>query len=157
MTHLQDLAPEDLPETSREVITSEIALFRVRALRHAEEKKRMDALADLKRNGGRNLNQQQHAQAQSPGGFRQQQGKGWVPRGPAAQQNAQDPQSFNKPVGFVAADGSSGAPAGPAKAEVRAAPTISDEDRERDRAAKERREADAMYRDVRSCFLFPWG
>lgn len=135
LTHLQDLAPEDLPETSREVITGEIALFRERAAKRAAEKKEHEREMEARRNS--------NAGASRPV---PQQNSGWGARGG----NQVDPQSYNKPIGFVATGGG-------VKKEESAAelppqgPT--DEERERERLERERREAEAMYRDASSFFV----
>ncbi|KAK4700504.1 RNA-binding protein 25, partial [Phenoliferia sp. Uapishka_3] len=132
LTHLQDLAPEDLPETSREVITGEIALFRERAAKRAAEKKeREDREAEQRRNS--------NMPSMRRNGPTPQQNNGWGPRGGS---QAVDPQSYNKPIDFVAGgvkkeDG----------VESKPPPGPTDEERERERLERERREAEAMYRD----------
>ena len=135
LTHLQDLAPEDLPEQQREVITGEIALFRERAAKRAAEKKELEAQMEARRTSNaisRNNGSQQQQQ--------QQQNSGWGARGGPPQQ---DPQSYNKPIGFVAG----GVKREDAPADVKP-PGPTDEERERERLERERREAEAMYRDV---------
>ncbi|KAI5481570.1 hypothetical protein MNV49_002796 [Pseudohyphozyma bogoriensis] len=147
--HLQDLAPEDLPENSREVITSEIALFRERAAKKAAEKKEYEALMEQARR-----NQSQGGNRQQGGQRGQQGGNNWGPRGGQNQQQQQvDPQSYNKPIGFVAAGGpQAGGSQDEVKRDANNVPVFDDEERERDRLARDRREAEAMFRDVSRCF-----
>ncbi|KAM0754808.1 hypothetical protein T439DRAFT_377233 [Meredithblackwellia eburnea MCA 4105] len=136
--HLQDLAPEDLPETQREVITSEIALFRERSAKRAAEKKEQERQMEQKRLAAA----AQRNSAAVPG--QQNSNNGWGPRGGSngAAAGAVDPQSYNKPIGFVAGTGSRGAE------NVESAPTgPTDEEQERSRLERERREAENMFRD----------
>lgn len=132
LTHLQDLAPEDLPETQREVITGEIALFRERAAKRAAEKKAHEREMELKRNAVNNSGTPQRRESG------QGANPGWGGRGGTV-----DPQSYNQHIGFVPGG------RGPEGEGGREAPSVvSDEDRERERVERERREAEALYRDV---------
>jgi RNA-binding protein 25 len=136
LSHLQDLAPEDLPDSSREIITSEIALFRDRAAKRAAEKKEMEAQLEARRYG---------AGGQGGGGPTvngRSQGTGWGPRGG---QHQADPQSYNKPIGFIAAGGEADKSEAVVEAPV---PEIDDAQRERERAEKAHREDEFLFRDV---------
>ena len=128
-SHLQDLVAEDLPDASRGIITSEIALFRERGAQRAAVKKEQDLAAEMRR----------HAPPSEMS--RPQQGNAWGPRG-----GQQDPQSYNKPIGFVGA----GTAVGAAKeAEARPSPPPVDEaQQERERAQRAQRDAEALFRDV---------
>lgn len=129
LAHLQDLDAQDLPEQHREIVTSEIALFRERAAKRAAEKAQMEAQMEARRNSG-------------PAA---QQNRGWGPRGGASP--SVDPQSYNKPIGFVGQG--QGAEV---KQEAAAEPVIDDAQRERERAEREHRQAQVMFEDV-SCLL----
>lgn len=136
-SHLQDLVAEDLPDASRGIITSEIALFRERAAQRAKEQKEQDLAAEMRR----------HAPQSDMSRAPQQQGNAWGSRG-----GQQDPQSYNKPIGFVGA----GTAVGAAKeADARPSPPPVDEAlQERERAQRAQREAEALFRDVRCSALF---
>lgn len=124
--HLHDLEVEDLPEQHREIVTSEIALFRERAAKRAAEKAQMEAQMESRR--------------QPPTGPSAQQNRGWGPSGGAPPVN--DPQSYNKPIGFVGQGGAELKPDAPAE------PIIDDAQRERERAERAHREAETMFLDV---------
>lgn len=155
-SHLQDLAPEDLPEESRVVITSEIASFRDRSAKREEEKRQAE-LRTQSRVAARGA-------PNGPAGYRstgtasgqQQYQQGYGPRGI-------DPQSYNQPIGFVPAGTSSGSSnnssnhgASTSKEPVVVAPVVEIdlEAREKDRIAAAEREAEAMFRDVRFSTTF---
>lgn len=124
LSHLQDLDAEDLPEQHREIVTSEIALFRERAAKLEAEKRERDA---------------QRESRSAPTGPAAQQNRGWGPRGAPP---ADDPQSYNKPIGFVSQGGAE------VKPNVATEPVIDDAQRERERAERAHREAEAMFLDV---------
>lgn len=136
-SHLQDLAPEDLPVENRGIITSEIALFRESAAKRAAEKKRLEQEQEARRNASR-------ANQAPSGGVRpqsqQEPGNGWGARGQV------DPQSYNKPVGFIAA-GTSISDSNPLTTVK-----LSDADNERARIEQSKRASEANLRDV-SIFL----
>lgn len=136
LSHLQDLDAQDLPEQHREIVTSEIALFRQRAEKRAAEKKEMEAQMEARR----------HAPAPS-GGNSGQQNRGWGPRGGAAP-GVVDPQSYNKPIGFVQP--------GAEKQAAPAEPVIDDAQRERERAERAHREAQALFEDVSRSWDVLW-
>jgi hypothetical protein len=125
LAHLQDLDAQDLPEQHREIVTSEIALFRERAAKRAAEKAQMEAQMEARRNNGPVA----------------QQSRGWGARGGASP--SVDPQSYNQPIGFVGQGHGAGVKQG-----VAAEPVIDDAQRERERAEREHRQAQAMFEDV---------
>lgn len=151
--HLQDLAPEDLPEDSRVVITSEIALFRESAQRRAKEKEDANLAAEARRLG--NMRSGSSGVPSGPsgmgGGAYRPQGNvnngnagGWGTRG-----GMMDPQSYNQPIGFVAPGG-----AAAVKTEEGAAPVpLDDAQVERNRAERAHRDREAAFRDVRTHLL----
>lgn len=122
-SHLQDLAPEELPENHREMITGEIAIFRERAAKLAAEKRQREQQRDMGRGG---------PSGPTPSG------NGWGSRG-----GQPDPQSYNKPIAFAGA--------GQVKQEDKAVePVIDDAQRERERAERAFKEAEYAFKDVSS-------
>ncbi|GAA96851.1 uncharacterized protein L969DRAFT_94885 [Mixia osmundae IAM 14324] len=124
--HLRDLGPDDLPEESRQVITSEIAFFRQRAAKKefdqktAEIKKFTAASAAPSPNV---LNSGRPAAHDSP----RSDGRRDSPLPYDRRDTPKDPQSLSdKPVAFTSG--------------------LSDEDQERMRIEDDRREAAAAYR-----------
>ncbi|GAA6007812.1 hypothetical protein JCM11491_003973 [Sporobolomyces phaffii] len=133
--HLQDLAPEDLPESQRSTTLSSIAAFRERSMRKQTERRELDRQIEERRQAmiQRKLQQQQQQQQQQgpPGSSNTNSGP---TRGNV------DPQSFNQPIGFVAQEGEQQHPGA-------AAPEIDDARRERERAEQEHRQQEQIFRD----------
>jgi hypothetical protein len=148
--YLQDLAPEDIPENQRQVITSEIAQFRERAAKKAAEKR----AAEEARRASHSAAYRAGSGGGGQGGRGQMspavQQNGWGPRGGQQQQAPEDPQSYNKPIGFVAS-GSKASPGTPVvKEEVdpNAPPVFHDEQKERERQAKERHQNEIAFNEM---------
>jgi len=137
-TDLTELEAQELPEEHREIITGEIAHFRERM---AKVKAKKEAEARQREAQIKAMAQRSAAPSPSAGASR-------------FASSAQDPQSFNKPIGFVAQGGAGvGAGAGPSgAAEAAAPPEVMDVEKERLRAERVAREADALFRDVGSHF-----
>lgn len=147
--HLRDLAPDELPEESRGLITSEIALFRERAMKREEAARQ----AEAKRNAARKQAEEQqrafvmrqdrndrYASPQGGGDYRSQpptrsQREFDDPR-QQQRDSFQDPQSYNRPVGFVAS--SSNQPRPP--------DGLTDEEAEMHRQRRKAQEAEHQYR-----------
>ncbi|GAA5829467.1 hypothetical protein JCM11251_005061 [Rhodosporidiobolus azoricus] len=131
--HLKDLAPEDLPDAHRTNTLSEISKFRERAVKKAMDKHELNKQIEERRKAMiESKVKQQYQQQQAQGKQQSPVGGQAPPAGPAAQ----DPQSYNKPVNFVAGGGSSG--------EVG---ELDDIKRERERAEREARQQEAIFRD----------
>ncbi|KAK4058452.1 hypothetical protein OIO90_000611 [Microbotryomycetes sp. JL221] len=128
---LKDLDESELPEEQRGVITSEIAMFRVRSSKKRGEVEQEAALKPLPKTNSSSSTQP------------------LPPTGPAAMRSeatpsssssaatpsrtwggSADPQSFNKPVGFVAQG-----------------TQLDDEDKERERLERVRKDAEIAYKD----------
>lgn len=144
--HLKDLAPEDLPESHRDNTLSSIALFRQAAQKKAQAKHDLDRQIEERRQAAivesvRLQHQQQHQPArQGPAGSPP---LGASPSPAGAFAAAQDPQSFNRPMTFVV-----GASTG-AAAPLKPLSELDDARRERDRAEREYRQAEGVFRNVR--------
>lgn len=146
-SHLNDLAPEELPENQRTTILSEIDLFRERTVKKAAERAAQDEAR---------LKAQVSSHSSAGGGGSSS--RGWGARAgsassgtPSHSGGAVDPQSYNKPVGFVpsgAADGQSPAGQGQDRGAMTAAPEVDDAGKERERAERAAREAEYLFRDV---------
>lgn len=149
-SHLQDLGPDDLPEESRGLITSEIALFRERAAKREEQKRLAEANRNRSRQDDlqrRDVRRPEPSQA-SP---RMEQSRGWgnsqppaqsrqwggnqqaLPTGPAS---AGPDAQYNRATGFVASSSNQPAPQS----------GMSDEDAERMRQQRKREEKEREYR-----------
>ncbi|GAA5884409.1 hypothetical protein JCM6882_005238 [Rhodosporidiobolus microsporus] len=128
--HLKDLAPEDLPETHRSNTLSEISKFRERAVKKAIDKHELNRQIEERRKA---MIENKVKQQYVAGGGGQA-----SPSGPGAGPAAQDPQSFNKPVDFVA---------GGAGANGEAGGELDDIKRERERAERDARQQEAVFRD----------
>jgi len=146
--HLQDLAPEDLPEESRGTITREIQFFRERAI-----SKRVEAEKAAKER------EKSHREASSgsaagPRGYNATNGKAGYgssnstpmgPRGSAtasggASAGTNDPQSSSRPVGFVRAGQMAGAKQGTlSTSSSRADVTVALTDEEEEKLREDRR------------------
>ncbi|EGG04908.1 uncharacterized protein MELLADRAFT_108039 [Melampsora larici-populina 98AG31] len=110
--HLQDLAPEDLPEESRGLITREIQFFRERAIsKRGDAEKSKEQRDRASRDGGSGS----PAGSRGFGGSNNNNKAGYgssnnTPMGPRGGSGsgpsgspANDPQTFNRPMGFVRA------------------------------------------------------
>lgn len=109
--HLQDLAPEDLPEESRGLITREIQFFRERAIsKRGDAEKSKEQRDRAGRDGGsgspagpRGFGTANNHKA----GYGSSNSTPMGPRGSATGTSgspvSNDPQSFNRPMGFVRA------------------------------------------------------
>ncbi|BGP14510.1 hypothetical protein JCM10213_000384 [Rhodosporidiobolus nylandii] len=127
--HLKDLAPEDLPENQRSNTLSEISKFRERAVKKAIDKHQLNQQIEDRRRAMIEENLRRERAAQQA----QMQGKQGSPAGASP---GQDPQSLNRPVGFV--QGQNGqTPDG----------ELDDIKRERERAEREARQQEAIFRD----------
>jgi RNA-binding protein 25 len=167
--HLQDLGPDDLPEESRGLITSEIALFRERAAKREEQKKLAEANRQRSRyhddDMRRNMRQQQPEPSSHPSPRLDQGSRGWgnnngapqqqqqqarqwgnqqsPPRGPASHGPEGHHNNNNRPIsGFVAS--SSNPP--PQSHQQQHHNAMSDEDAERMRLQRAREEKEREYR-----------
>ncbi|GAA5873784.1 hypothetical protein JCM8547_005946 [Rhodosporidiobolus lusitaniae] len=130
--HTSDLAPEDLAEDHRANTLSEISKFRERAVKKAQDKHELNRQIEERRQAmiaqkvreeaARKLAAQQQQQAAQQ---QQQGGAG------AAGGARDDPQSLNKPVEFVQ----------PQEVE------LDDVKRERERAEREHRQQEGIFRD----------
>ena len=172
LQHLQDLRAEDLPESSRTIVTSEIAAFRERALKkkQAEEDRRSQRVRDHASAGassartpmssGMGVHHHPHhhqapagppamASASPPQPMRGSATPGRPRAGSDARRDSQprweDPQSYNRPMSFVPS-GSGGATNGQANAAA-ADDGIDDEQVERERLARKRKDDDAAFRE----------
>ncbi|KAM0788418.1 hypothetical protein ACM66B_001555 [Microbotryomycetes sp. NB124-2] len=114
---LHDLDENELHEEQRAQVTSEIAMFRERISKKRDEVEREAALP----------------KAAPVAPRRQSQARTWGQLSPsdnAAAPAKVDPQSYNKPIGFV-----------------QQGTQLDDEDKERERAERARRDAEAAYKD----------
>lgn len=143
--HLKDLAPEDLPESHRDNTLSSIAQFRQAAVKKAQAKHDLDRQIEERRQAAivNSVRQQHQVARPGPAGSPPLgPGTGASPS-PGAPATPQDPQSLNRPVAFVA--GTSTGAAAPLKP----LSELDDAKRERDRAEREYRQAEAVFRNVR--------
>lgn len=167
--HLQDLAPEDLPEESRGLITREIQFFRERAIKRASEKREQreekissgyynqgasqavpsGGAGPSRQNGPAGGPQSDRGWGSGPRGYGNHQAQG-SPHGRSGSFNQggppghQDPQSFNRPVDFVRAAQQAAAQA-PITGQDGAPLTDAEEEQHR---AERRRQANlSEYRD----------
>jgi hypothetical protein len=143
-SHLNDLAPEELPEEQRTTILSEIDMFRERIFKTAAERAAQD---EARKAQVVMQTASSNASSRGWGGGRGSSSAG----APSSSGAAADPQSYNRPVGFVAsgtaADGRS--PASRERGTSNApGPEIDDAQIERERAEKAAREAEYLFRDV---------
>lgn len=129
--HLKDLQPDDLPQEQRDNTLSEISKFRQRAVKKATDKHELNRQIEERRLAMITSRVQQQVQQKAAGG-----GAG-SPNGGGGG-GANDPQSFNKPVDFVASGGQT--PDG----------ELDDIKRERERAERDNRQQEGVFRDVRS-------
>ncbi|MBW0472873.1 hypothetical protein O181_012588 [Austropuccinia psidii MF-1] len=110
--HLQDLAPEDLPEESRGTITREIQFFRERAISKrgdAEKAAKEREKSNREAGSGSPIGPRGYGSSNTKTAYGSSNN---TPMGPRANtnptsttssSNSNDPQSFNRPMGFVRA------------------------------------------------------
>lgn len=137
--HLKDLAPEDLPSEQRDNTLSEIEKFRQRAVKKATDKHELNRQIEERRLAMITSRVQQQVQQKAAGAS----GGAGSSHGGATN----DPQSLNRPVDFVGSTANGQAPEG----------ELDDIKRERERAERENRQQEGIFRDVRRQFsvLFP--
>ncbi|CAH7688235.1 hypothetical protein BY996DRAFT_6429379 [Phakopsora pachyrhizi] len=145
--HLQDLAPEDLPEESRGTITREIQFFRERAI-----SKRGDAeKLSKERDRGRRDSDVGSPAGRGRAGYGSSNSTPIGPRGGAntgasSSVSSSDPQSLNRPVGFVRA-GQNHRGSGSSSLAPEAGAPITDEEEERHREERRKRMNHLEFKD----------
>ncbi|GAA5967044.1 hypothetical protein JCM11641_000422 [Rhodosporidiobolus odoratus] len=136
--HLEDLAPEDLPDAQRTNTLSEISKFRERAVKRATEKHQLTQQIEERRRAMiESRVAQQRAQASGQQGSPTAlQGASRSPSGPG-----QDPQSYNRPQAFVAGQNEQ------QQQQPQGDGELDDIKRERERAERELRHQEGIFRD----------
>ncbi|KAG0149537.1 hypothetical protein CROQUDRAFT_669213 [Cronartium quercuum f. sp. fusiforme G11] len=103
--HLQDLAPEDLPEESRGLITREIQFFRERAISKRGDAEKSKEQRD-RTTGSGSPGPRGFSSSNPKGGYGSSNNTPMGPRGSGSAAGASgspDPQTFNRQMGFVRA------------------------------------------------------
>ncbi|POW09714.1 hypothetical protein PSHT_09009 [Puccinia striiformis] len=152
--HLQDLAPEDLPEESRGTITREIQFFRERAISKRGE---AEKAAKERERGHRDSGTGSSA---GPRGYNNQNGKAGygssnsTPMGPRGTPNGSgstggnhDPQSSNRPMGFVRAGQMAAAKQGTGSSATDGIVPLTDEEEEKSREERKKRMNHLEFKD----------
>ncbi|KAI9617950.1 hypothetical protein KEM48_006888 [Puccinia striiformis f. sp. tritici PST-130] len=152
--HLQDLAPEDLPEESRGTITREIQFFRERAISKRGE---AEKAAKERERGHRDSGTGSSA---GPRGYNNQNGKAGygssnsTPMGPRGTPNGSgstggnhDPQSSNRPIGFVRAGQMAAAKQGTGSSATDGIVPLTDEEEEKSREERKKRMNHLEFKD----------
>ena len=142
-SHLNDLAPDELPESQRVSILSEIDLFRERTVKKAAERAAQDEARKAQA-----VAQQSSASNNNNRSWGQRAGSSSSATPLASNNAASDPQSYNKPVGFVPSGAGDARSPSRERGASTAAPEVDDATKERERAEKAAREAEYMFRDV---------
>lgn len=163
--HLHDLQENDLPETQRGLVMTEIAQFRERAAKREREKMRdvQQAMPVLtSSNSNSNSSGTPSGPKQREWGKPQHTGAGTEEsQGGGAQGFGKGAQGYSKPVGFVKAESEdrtpgsdSRTPGGGGGAAAAAKPAKTDEELEAERKEARRRDEENSFRDVSLVLFF---